>query len=335
MQITMLGGSGVGKTCYMSAMSQLFYHGVVNGFHLKDRGNAENICFNHRTFDQINTIVIDNKWPSGTSSTTQMQLALEYKGNHVMDIDWIDYKGGLVETIDKGYSDEEAAKLEVILLTSDVILVFIDSIVLKSQNNIHKIRHLIGANAICDLLASILKRNKSSNVIFLLSKVGSDLINFKTDYKELLQKAKEAYTVFFTQINNKDDILLIPIDCVGFGNVSTQILEQDFKKKSYTTEIIGDIEPYNIDVSFAYALSKCIFKESIKNRYETEAIQKRIKDLEKNFGNIKQIVDILFKSSHRRLEIQEKNDEFIKHQSKFENLNIYKKELFQIWEGRI
>lgn len=336
MRITMLGVSGAGKTCYMSAMSQLFYHSVTNGFYLKDRGHKSDGYFNHRTFEDINTIISDSSWPDGTATTTNMQLSLEHEGVHVMEIDWIDYKGGLVDEIDKGNFDEEAAILETILLASDVILVFIDAIVLKNENNIYKVKHLIGANAISRLLTSIVRTNNNCNIVFLLSKVGSDLIKMENDYSTLLQKSRNAYDVFFSQLGNANiKCPFIPIDCVGFNKVITRVIEDERRNKCYQADIMADIEPYNIDVSFAYALTQCLIKKRSYNEENFLRVRKRLSELESNFGSIKQIIDILFRRSKRRLEILTQKDNYNMYLQEYDNLKRYEKDLLEIWEGKI
>lgn len=197
MKITMLGTSGSGKTVYMSAMSELFFNGAVNGYTIANRGNNyDSSTFITKGFDDVNTLYQYGRFPSGTSSCIVMPLELRYKGHQVIDIDWIDYRGGAIKELANGVENPQNTEILATLIASDVVMIFVDAAVLKVCSNNIIARSRVGANEISQLL-SLVARKKHIDVIFLLSKFDSSIIDASKDYEFFKTKVASIYSRFF------------------------------------------------------------------------------------------------------------------------------------------
>ena len=342
MIITMLGYTGSGKTTYMSAMSQLFVDGDVQGFYLRDRpGIQDNKFFIRKAFKGVNTIFTENRFPDGTSSSTTMYLSLfrsiDYNHNdYIIDIDWIDYRGGMIMDIAHGNQEDDVAQLSTVLMATDVVLVFVDATILKNETSEYKIKSLIGANEIVNVLNDIYNI-KPIEIVFLLSKSDSDLIDIGTDLQMLKSRAEKAFNMFFIKNNlEPSNFQFIPVGSVGINRVKTSIIvEPKTRQKVYSVSIIDDPLPYNIHISFAYALEKCIVGAMRNKEDEFDKITKRLKDKESHYGWFQKFWDSLLFGSRTRNEIIDiKNDLNNKHLEILQ-LNPYRDALSSIWKGRI
>ncbi len=306
MKITMLGTSGSGKTSYMSAMSELFFNDNVDGYSIANRENNNNWnTFVYKGFAQINTIYNTGRFPAGTSSSIIMPLELKYMGRHIIDIDWIDYRGGAIRELALGVETSQNSEIFATLIASDVVMVFIDAAVLKVCNNIITARALVGANEISQLLRLVLTK-KHIDIIFVLSKADSSIIDIKSDIKTLKRKINSIYSNFFAETNTSiSDYPVIPVGTVGYGNVETTY--EWIKNRNGENVLIfdntiknfDDIYPVNISSSFAYALLKCLDSESENLTIHVDDLVAELNDLKANFGPVKNLIDILF-GSYRR-----------------------------------
>lgn len=307
MKITMLGASGSGKTVYMSAMSELFFNGQVNGYMLKNRGsNYESRAFIFKGFDDINTLYSNGRFPEGTTSAVLMPLALIYNNQKILDIDWIDYRGGALKELASGIANPENTELFATLICSDVVLVFVDATVLKVCDNNMTARSLVGANEISQIL-SLVSHKKHIDVIFLLSKSDSDIINIETDKVFLKEKINTIYSRFFAETNTSvENYRLIPIGAVGCGNIKTTYKWEWDDLGGRTLVFKHDIKnyagmcPMHIASSFADALLKCLYSEDKNLNTRVSELEKEINLLRQNFGPVKNVIDILFFHSQKR-----------------------------------
>lgn len=307
MKITMLGASGSGKTVYMSAMSELFFNGQVDGYVLANRSNKyESSAFIFKGFDQINTLYSNGKFPGGTISTLIMPLVLNYRGQKILDIDWIDYRGGALKELANGTANPQNTELFAALIASDVVLVFVDATVLKVCDNNITARSIVGANEISQIL-SLVSYKKHIDVMFLLSKSDSDIINVKTDYPFLKARVDSIYSRFFTETNTSiEDYPLITVGAVGCGNIKTSYewVQDDLNGRILTfrhdIKNFGNMAPMNIAASFANALLKCLDSQENNLNIRASALARELSSLRENFGPVKNLIDVLFNHSGKR-----------------------------------
>jgi hypothetical protein len=294
MKITMLGGTGSGKTVFMSAMSQIFINSVTNGFVLRacPRSTTSAQIIN-RSISEIDTI-IDYKFPDGTTKTSVMNFTLFHNNREVIDIDWFDYKGGAVDELANGITTDSALQLKATLLASDIILVFIDCVVLATEKHMPRIKRLTNANNIASILNDIAVVRKD-NIIFLLSKFGSDIVN-KNALEFYKTNAIKAYDTFFSRGVNVESYKFIPIDCIGFNRTKTTVIrdEKDNKVKKVETIIIDDPIPYNIDAAFAYALQLCVNRAKNNNQDEVDLIERKLLAIENDLSGFWGLLRFMF-----------------------------------------
>ncbi len=353
MIITMLGTSGSGKTVYMSAMSALFYNGgSIKRFSLSERiieSNDPSNPFNQldnsnnsRTFvfknlSELNNLYEKGCFPDGTSQSVFLPLVLKYDNEVVIDIDWIDYRGGALSELAKGEDTNETAKILYTLLNSDVVLVFVDASAVKVyKRNIPGARKRVGADVISTLLCRVMEI-KHIDIIFLLSKFDSSNIDKDNDLPELKKKVGELYSKFLSQTNKTiEDYPVIEIGAVGYGNVKTTytwVADGSGKilKFSNVLSNIENLYSFNIDYSFFSALLSCIKSEREGLNQRTKELEKEISELNKTLGPISNIFDILLGSNKRRQKYYDEN-EMDYNNAEFTRLKFYQGEIEKIVE---
>lgn len=337
MKITMLGTSGSGKTVYMSAMSELFYNGEINGYTIGNRNNNyDSNAFINKGFDEINTLYQNGRFPYGTSSSIIMQLELNYRGQHIIDIDWIDYRGGAIKELANGVDNPQNAEILAALIASDVVMVFIDAAVLKVCNNNMIARSRVGANEISQLLSLVTKK-KHINVIFLLSKADSSIINIKSDLSGLKSRVAKIYSRFLADTNtNISQYPIIPVGALGYGNVKTTYQRLDDGSGGQVLVFKNTITNYdnmytiNIASSFATALLCCLESESNKLNTDALRLAQELENLRKNFGPVKNLLDILFNKSKKREYIFDIEQAILANRAEVMKLKPHKVQLEQI-----
>ena len=307
MKITMLGISGSGKTVYMSAMSALFFQGDVNGYTIANRNDSySDGTFVFKKFDEINTLYEKGEFPNGTSSSTVMPLELRYRGNRVLDIDWIEYRGGAIKELASGVENDKNAELFATLIASDVVLVLVDSVVLHTYSNDMIARNKVGANEISQLLTFV-ARKKHLDVIFLLTKIDSSFIDIKRDLNVLCKRVERIYTHFLTETNTDISMYpIIPVGAIGVGNVKTERSKMETASGSQIDIIKNTVTNYEnmhtiqIAASFATALLKCLDSETQNLNTKASKLANELNRLVEKFSPVKNIIDILFFRSKRR-----------------------------------
>jgi hypothetical protein len=96
-KVTLLGGAGAGKTCYMIAMYKMMNYGIgLNGFSLTSDDSDENV-----RFGELWKLLVsqgDDRWPSPNSGDAiTYSFKLYYAYQPVLEFDWFDYRGGALQ----------------------------------------------------------------------------------------------------------------------------------------------------------------------------------------------------------------------------------------------
>ncbi|MDR1299476.1 MAG: hypothetical protein LBJ84_04420 [Oscillospiraceae bacterium] len=333
----MLGTSGSGKTVYMDAMSELFYHGSVNGFSISNRDDSyQNNTFVYKAFSGINTLSKHGRFPNGSSSNVIMPLKLKYKGTPLIDIDWIDYRGGAITELALGEHNSQNSKVLATLITSDVVMIFVDAAVLKVCTSVPVARANVGANEIIQLLR-LIRNKKCFDIVFILSKMDSSIVNMRTEYSQLKDRLSAVYARYFADTNtNITQYPVIPVGSVGIGNVETTYKYEPNREGGNTLvfnhEIIeaNGINPINIAASFAHALLKCM-------EMETESIKRMLMEKENELtylmhrsNSVSEIMDIMFSGGQGRWHIQELRNKLSESRNEINKLIAYKPQLKMI-----
>ena len=312
MKITMLGTTGSGKTVYMSAMSELFFNSDFEGYKLTNRDSSiDSSAFVFSGFHEINSLYDDGTFPYGTTSSIIMPLEFKYGDDHVIDIDWIDYRGQAITELAKGADNPENAGVLATLLASDVVIVFVDAVILKATNSIITARKRVGANEISQILSRVHKE-KHFDLMFLLTKTDSDTIALEDDLPYLTGRVGELYSSFLSETGtNIQQYFVIPVGALGKGNVKSTRTEISTDrggkliKYEHTVLVPADeLKPFNIASSFARALLLALESETKNKNTSVRIISEKLDTLRENFGPIRNLIDILF-GSKKRIEINE------------------------------
>lgn len=349
MKITMLGMQESGKTAYMATMAQLFLYSDQNGFKLSDINKNTNI--NHfgavyRRFSEIDTIIKEFEFPDATSQSTYLNLELQYIGNNVKEsiipIEWVDYRGGILNNIVSNKeirTDTERSEIEKVLQTlvlSDVIMVFVDGVIITDYPNNLVARDRAGINTISSILSALLNIKRDLNILFLITKADSDLIG-ENKYKDLVKRCKELYSGLIREIKSSRSVYnFIPVGCVGFNKVKTTKQQVNKALRKYSVDIVtNDPTPINIAESFAYCLHQaCLLaKNNCIEKVENDMIE--LEKSKNNFGTIKNIFDILINDSQRREKIFNLEESIEMKKNEAIKLEQYLNPLGEIWKGKV
>lgn len=265
-----------------------------------------------------------------------MPLELRYRGKKVIDIDWIDYRGGAIKELALGDRNDQNAEIYATLIASDIIMVFVDAAVLKVCKNDTVARSKVGAIEISQVLNWVAQK-RHIDVVFLLSKADSSIINISRDYEFLKTRIEKIYSRFLVETgNNISQYPVIPIGAVGYGNVNTSYKwysDDEGGQVLVFENIISNVEnldTFNIASSFATVLLKCLESEIGQLNTNARKLEKELRGLTEKFGLAKNIIDILFNKSFHREKIYDLEQKIIDNRREILNLEPHKANLEHI-----
>lgn len=123
MKITMLGPSGIGKTCFMTGMFGIMQVGY-DGFTLRTTDHDDGVRLN-MDWERMLGETGPNRFPPLTPDTpTYYDFRFCYAFNPIMDFTWLDYRGGALSDRKEAAS---VAELEQHLLSSSCVFVCISA----------------------------------------------------------------------------------------------------------------------------------------------------------------------------------------------------------------
>lgn len=277
----MIGKSGSGKTSYMTGLHDTLSTGRVNDFFMAPTANnLSSAVKNQGKFNEISFEHLDYNFPSGTQQTTVWSFDLLHARDTVCELEWIDYRGGILDEVfsskDIGDNSEVQELLGHISL-SNAVLLFTDSILLAHYNNDRTVESHTGARVINQLLRqySIHYPNRNLNIVIVLTKADSDAIPEKfveNDYRLLIQKAKTIYSEVVSLCRTHSPRWtggIVPVGIVGRGNTRTKKTGgQTFRDlPEVETTIVNMPEPFNVELPLFFAIGQTLDKM----RYVTEA----------------------------------------------------------------
>lgn len=274
MLVTCLGVSGSGKTVFLGSLLDCL-HSPANsrgGFYIADTSVKDGKVMTDTLLHQkigllprLDDIGTDgfNGYPEPTSGTTFRKFSLIHGRDTVLDIGWLDYKGGL---INGKVEDKDAQKaLYEGLDNSTAIVVFLDAYQIATATSVSQARRRVGADFISKILSHFesSKENKIVNILIALTQC--DAIEDAKwlgigDYSPLKQRAKDVLGGFIELVNR--NVLwhcgVVAVSSIGIGrNRRAIISEATFNRPAETRdEIIDEPDPLNIVEAF-YWLVAC------------------------------------------------------------------------------
>lgn len=315
MKITMLGGIGCGKTTYLSTMLRLLYNGAVKGLTIntEDYKRAARLI---STIDQLSK----GKFPMATSQAgteignvgenfDNLSFSLNKGESKLLDFDFMDYAGGLLSNIAKGEDEDTNEQLIDKLLTSDVVLIFVDAIKLKECKSDIVARHYLDVDYINQIIQRAQQKAKEDNkevkIIFAMTKCDASII-LENDIPALKNKLISVYSKLFSYSSYP----IYAIETIGRGNVATTT---SWKGKMLSTNNVIqnlDFKPKNIISILAEAFLLCL------NNLEQEIqeLSDTIQTMEQQLKGPRRLIDKAFNKgklnniyNNRKVELNDKN----------------------------
>lgn len=290
--ITMLGGSGAGKTVYLASLfDSLAIAGSNNTdcFFIKAEPDAQHTL----TAIAARLIEQSSEWPRGTRTLNQWQFQCFIEKNHsrylACNFSYIDYAGGAIsDVLDRG-DVRQREELHKIISESDVLFGLIDGQkVLKIMRGIYdqEVNQFLALD-FKRMLIEIAQSKPSTPIHFIISKwdclqeLGSSF-----SLSDIRDKLMEEVPGFATLVKNRGvggKVRLIPVSSVGKGFV--RFSEQPNGSISMIKSGKNKLSPFQVEVPLAYVLQDVL--DAAVNELEQRI--KELKGLKKLIFMIKSI----------------------------------------------
>lgn len=281
-QITILGMSGSGKTCYLLGLYYKMSSGL-KGYTIATDDDAD-VQLRDR-YARLSDVTLnrEKRFPAGTDNISKYVFDLQYGYNTVMSFDWVDYPGGLLDRKNSG-SLEEYEDVKKAINNSSSIFICVDGLLLVGDDTEEKIDNIRDncSNVINTFFSDYQKTNKSiPPTAIIVTKY--DVCKDDTDEDELCEIIEEAFSPFFVKNEVEKIVTIIPV------SIGVNIMNEDGS---------GRMKPINIHLPIFmgiwFALSKKI-QDSVENLRRRQRItnelsqQKKIEENKLFFKNRKYI----------------------------------------------
>lgn len=265
-QITILGMSGAGKTCYLLGLYYKMGSGMRGYTITSDDDTDVQLRDRYARLCDV-TLDKEKRFPAGTDNISKYQFDLQYGYNTIMSFDWVDYPGGLLDRKNSG-NIEEYEDIKNSINNSSSLFICVDGSLLLGDDIEEKIDRVKDncSNVINTFFTEYFKdNNKLPPTAIIVTKY--DLCKDDTNEDELCEIIEEAFSPFFVEDENKKVVAIIPV------SIGKNIMDNDCS---------GKMKPVNIHLPIFMGIW---FALSEKIQAHVVNIQKREKensyDLEK------------------------------------------------------
>ncbi len=245
-QITILGMSGSGKTCYLLGL----YYKMGAGFRgytiTTDEDTDVQLRDRYARLCDVN-LDMEKRFPAGTDNISRYEFDLQYGYNTIMSFDWVDYPGGLLDRKNSG-NLEEYEDIKKSINNSSSLFICVDGSLLLGDDVDEKIDNVRDncSNVINTFFTEYFKSNNElPPTAIIVTKY--DICKDDTDAEELCEIIEEAFSPFFVKNDNRKIVTIIPV------SIGTNIIDNDCS---------GKMKPLNIHLPIFmgiwFALSKKI-----------------------------------------------------------------------------
>lgn len=255
-QITILGMSGSGKTCYLLGLYYKMGAGMKGYTITTDDDTDVKLRDRYARLCDV-TLDREKRFPAGTDNLSKYEFDLQYGYNTIMSFDWVDYPGGLLDRKNSG-NLEEYENLKKAINNSSSLFICVDGSLLLGDDIDEKIDNVRDncSNIINPFFAEYFKSNNELPATAIIV-TKYDVCKDDTDAEELCQIIEEAFSPFFVKNDNKKIVTIIPV------SIGTNIMDNDCS---------GKMKPLNIHLPIFmgiwFALNKKIqaYVNNIQNK---------------------------------------------------------------------
>lgn len=245
-QITILGMSGAGKTCYLLGLYYKMGAGLRGYTITTDEDTDVQLRDRYARLCDV-TLDKEKRFPAGTDNISKYVFDLQYGYNTIMSFDWVDYPGGLLDRKNSG-NLEEYEDVKKAINNSSSLFICVDGSLLLGDDVDEKIDNVRDncSNVINTFFSEYFKSNNElPPTAIIVTKY--DVCKDDTDEEELCEIIEEAFSPFFVKDENKKIVTIIPV------SIGTNIMDNDCS---------GKMKPLNIHLPIFmgiwFALSKKI-----------------------------------------------------------------------------
>ncbi len=204
LKITMLGGSGSGKTCFMLAMYNIMSSGV-DGFTFSTDDWDDGIDLEEAWYKLYDGTAID-RWPKGTADSRSYKFALNYGAKRLQTFEWLDYRGGALI----GRSDDSGlGTLKAHLAGSYGVFIVVPCDILIQNDT--RAGHRMHISRIVQLLTETSNSGNQPVVSLVITKVDIWTNKFGRGQQEkLINQLRELFNPLFAKGGNWT-VTIIPV----------------------------------------------------------------------------------------------------------------------------
>lgn len=128
-RVQMLGGSGVGKTCFLAGLALLNEQSNGQTFVLPLDPKTTAI------FDNLRGTLASGRWPAKTSIVDEVNFAIQ-RGGHRVNVVLTDFAGeAFSDAMQRGSENEAASQVQDMVSQSDVLLVLLDGAAVDAEKD--------------------------------------------------------------------------------------------------------------------------------------------------------------------------------------------------------
>lgn len=244
-QITILGMSGAGKTCYLLGLYYKMGSGM-RGYTITTDEDTD-VQLRDRYTKMCDQELGKERFPAGTDNISRYEFNLQYGYRTIMSFDWVDYPGGMLDRKNEGNLDEYE-NVKKAINNSSSLFICVDGSLLIGDDIDEKIDRVKDecSSVINTFFSEYFQSNNAlPPTAIVVTKY--DLCKEDTDEEELCEIIEEAFSPFFVKDNRERFVTIIPV------SIGSNIMADDYS---------GKLKPLNIHLPIFmgiwFALSKKI-----------------------------------------------------------------------------
>lgn len=241
MDVTVLGASSTGKSCYLYAMADNMIIGH-NGFTFNASSYEKGMVLE----DRWNTFCDSGIWPDGTTESSEWEFDVNYSLKTIAQFSWYDYRGGILAH--KDLDDADVKEFFDRLNSSSCLLIFVQATDLKSllvrdQNTAAAGQRL---KKYSQLLIRYAKETECKKLPIAIVVTKGDLIT-ADEYKQGVDLLKRYFNSIFLSMDDGDGWHVAITRC-GLGDPDSPLQGETGNK------VIGIVNPFNIHIPILFAV---------------------------------------------------------------------------------